>query len=186
MLQLRGRAVEHLDRFVQQLETVAAARDQPRRSKRRAERPRCPPSARELELLHCPASSLVQLAQLAQGQGSLGAPGDERGVVAADGLEVASRPAHGSVAATSQPMEIGQWFNGALDEIRIYNRALSPAEIILDRQTPVDAAAPDGTYLNNLSAGVSIVGPGSVTSTVQLRQTGAGRYEGRFPAPAPG
>jgi Mg-chelatase subunit ChlD len=50
----------------------------------------------------------------------------------------------------------------------------------------VDATAPDGTYLNDLSAGVTVLGPGQVTSTVQLRQTGAGRYEGRFPVPQEG
>jgi len=50
----------------------------------------------------------------------------------------------------------------------------------------VDATAPDGTYLNDLSAGVTVLGPGQVTATVQLRQTGAGRYEGRFPVPQEG
>lgn len=56
-----------------------------------------------------------------------------------DGLEVASRTAHGSMVATAQPIEIGRGFQGAIDEVRIYDRALDPAEIILDRQTPVDA-----------------------------------------------
>src|SRR5437870_3727774 len=52
------------------------------------------------------------------------------------------RAAHGSLAATPEPMEIGQWFRGSLDEVRIYSRALSAAEIAVDRQTPVDASAP--------------------------------------------
>ena len=59
-----------------------------------------------------------------------------------NGAEVASRTASGSLAATSQPMELGQWFQGKLDEVRIYRRALSAAEIAADRGTPVDAAAP--------------------------------------------
>jgi uncharacterized membrane protein len=46
----------------------------------------------------------------------------------------------------------------------------------------VDATAPDGTFLNGLDASASVVGPGSLTATVQLRQTAAGRYEGEFPA----
>ncbi|HKP54986.1 MAG TPA: VWA domain-containing protein [Chloroflexia bacterium] len=50
----------------------------------------------------------------------------------------------------------------------------------------VDATAPDGRYLNDLSTGVAVLGPGQVTATVQLRQTGAGRYEGRFPVPQEG
>jgi hypothetical protein len=46
----------------------------------------------------------------------------------------------------------------------------------------VDATAPDGSYINNLSASASVVGPDNLTSTVALRQTTAGRYEGSFPA----
>ena len=34
----------------------------------------------------------------------------------------------------------GEWFNGALDEIRIYNRALSATEIATDRTTPIEQA----------------------------------------------
>jgi Mg-chelatase subunit ChlD len=48
-------------------------------------------------------------------------------------------------------------------------------------QITVDAISPDGTYLNNLAASATVVGPSSVTATVELRQTGAGRYEGHFP-----
>ncbi len=59
-----------------------------------------------------------------------------------DGLEVASRAAHGSLPPTPEPTEIGQWFHGAIDEVRIYNRALSAGEILVDRQTPVDSASP--------------------------------------------
>jgi uncharacterized membrane protein len=45
----------------------------------------------------------------------------------------------------------------------------------------VDATAPDGSYLNGLAASASIVGPDNITSTVPLRQSTAGRYEGSFP-----
>ena len=55
-----------------------------------------------------------------------------------DGLEVASRTAHGTLAATENPMELGLYFHGALDEVRVYDRALDAAEILADRQTPVD------------------------------------------------
>jgi uncharacterized membrane protein len=46
----------------------------------------------------------------------------------------------------------------------------------------VDAANPDGSYMNDLAVSASIVGPENVTSTVTLRQSSAGRYEGDFPA----
>ena len=59
-----------------------------------------------------------------------------------DGLEVASRAAHGSLASTPEPMEIGQWFHGSLDEVRIYGRALSAAEIAFDRLAPVESPRP--------------------------------------------
>jgi hypothetical protein len=59
-----------------------------------------------------------------------------------DGVEVASRAAHGSLAATAQPIDIGRGFHGSIDEVRIYNRALTPNEIIADRQTTVDARSP--------------------------------------------
>jgi uncharacterized membrane protein len=46
----------------------------------------------------------------------------------------------------------------------------------------VDATAPDGSYLNDLTASASVVGPDNLTSTVTLRQSTAGRYEGSFAA----
>ena len=46
----------------------------------------------------------------------------------------------------------------------------------------VDATSPDGQYLNNLQASAVIVAPDNVTSTVTLRQTAAGRYEGSVAA----
>ncbi len=45
----------------------------------------------------------------------------------------------------------------------------------------VDATAPDGTYLNDLQGHAVVVAPDRLTSTVELRQTAAGRYEGQFP-----
>lgn len=46
----------------------------------------------------------------------------------------------------------------------------------------VDAAQPDGSLIGDLDVGAAVVGPNLVTSTVALRQTAAGRYEGTFPA----
>jgi hypothetical protein len=59
-----------------------------------------------------------------------------------DAAEVASRMASGSLASSPQPMEIGQWFPGKLDEVRVYRRALGAGEIALDRGAPIDTAAP--------------------------------------------
>jgi hypothetical protein len=46
----------------------------------------------------------------------------------------------------------------------------------------VEAAAPDGSYLNDLSVQAAVVAPGLLTTTVDLKQSAAGRYEGTFPA----
>jgi concanavalin A-like lectin/glucanase superfamily protein len=49
----------------------------------------------------------------------------------------------GAVAASNYPLTLGgdtlyaQYFKGIIDEVRIYNRALSPAEIQTDMNTPL-------------------------------------------------
>jgi hypothetical protein len=76
-----------------------------------------------------------------------------------EGLEVASRTAHGLLATTPEPMEIGQWFHGSIDEVRVYNRALNAGEIAIDRQTPVDASAPFVvTMVTPRSGAVGVIG----------------------------
>lgn len=64
-----------------------------------------------------------------------------------DGVQVATKAATGALAG-DQSMWIGRArggdhpFMGAIDEIRIYRRALSASELWLDMHTPVDAATP--------------------------------------------
>jgi hypothetical protein len=62
-----------------------------------------------------------------------------------NGSEVASpMPLTGSMAASTSPLRIGgnalfggEYFQGKIDEVRIYARALSPAEIVADMGLPV-------------------------------------------------
>ena len=60
-----------------------------------------------------------------------------------NGVQVGSLAASGSMAASTGPLRIGgnsvwgEWFAGVIDEVRVYDRALSPAEIQQDMQTPV-------------------------------------------------
>jgi hypothetical protein len=60
-----------------------------------------------------------------------------------DGVLKASKASTGTTKTSSGPLRIGgnalwgEWFNGALDEIRIYNRALSATEVATDRATPI-------------------------------------------------
>ncbi|HLC42882.1 MAG TPA: LamG-like jellyroll fold domain-containing protein [Methylomirabilota bacterium] len=78
-----------------------------------------------------------------------------------NGAQVRSLAANGSITASSGPLRIGgnavwgEYFAGQIDEIRIYNRALSQAEIQTDMTTPVGGApTPDTTPPT-----VSLTGP---------------------------
>jgi fibronectin type 3 domain-containing protein len=65
-----------------------------------------------------------------------------------NGVQVASQAQSAQLAPTTATLQIGadfyptEYFAGLIDEVRIYNRALSPAEIQVDMQTPVSAGAP--------------------------------------------
>ena len=60
-----------------------------------------------------------------------------------NGVQVASKAQSGTLLRTTSPLRIGantQWgeyFGGRIDEVRIYNRALTQAEIQADMNTPV-------------------------------------------------
>jgi len=60
-----------------------------------------------------------------------------------NGVQVASRAQTGAIATSTNPLQIGgdsiygQYFAGRIDEVRIYNRALSAAQIQSDMNTPL-------------------------------------------------
>jgi hypothetical protein len=60
-----------------------------------------------------------------------------------NGVQVSSRAQTGPITVSTNPLQIGgdsffgQYFQGTLDEIRIYNRALNPTEIQSDMVSPV-------------------------------------------------
>jgi hypothetical protein len=60
-----------------------------------------------------------------------------------NGALVTTRAATGNIVATGNPLRIGgnaawgEYFAGQIDEVRIYNRALTQAEIQTDMNTPV-------------------------------------------------
>jgi hypothetical protein len=64
-----------------------------------------------------------------------------------NGSLVASAPLSGTMRTSGNPLRIGgnmvwnEWFKGALDEVRVYNRALSAAEVAQDRDTPIGTSA---------------------------------------------
>jgi hypothetical protein len=64
-----------------------------------------------------------------------------------NGTEVARAPLRAAAARSGGPLRIGgdpvagEWFRGRIDDVRVYNRALTAAEIAVDRRTPVGPAA---------------------------------------------
>jgi hypothetical protein len=69
-----------------------------------------------------------------------------------NGVEVAANNlASGSILTSNNPLRIGgnsiwgEFFQGRIDDVRIYNRALSSAEIQIDMNTPVGGLPPDTT-----------------------------------------
>jgi fibronectin type 3 domain-containing protein len=68
-----------------------------------------------------------------------------------NGTEVATLGRTGTLQATTTPLRIGgntyagEFFAGRIDEVRIYNRALSAAEVTADMNTPIGPVGPDTT-----------------------------------------
>ena len=66
-----------------------------------------------------------------------------------NGVQVASRAQTGNIVTSTNPLQIGgdsiygQYFAGLIDEVRVYNRALSLAEIQTDMNTPVGGVRPN-------------------------------------------
>jgi fibronectin type 3 domain-containing protein len=62
-----------------------------------------------------------------------------------NGALISSRAVTGALRVTTGALQLGgntiwsEWFKGRIDEVRIYNRALSAAEIAVDRDNPVGA-----------------------------------------------
>ena len=68
-----------------------------------------------------------------------------------NGAQAGVAAVSGALGATGNPLRIGgnnvwgEWFAGQIDDLRIYNRALSAGEIATDMTTPVGGAPPPDT-----------------------------------------
>src|SRR5262249_9149783 len=64
-----------------------------------------------------------------------------------NGTQVSSTPQTGSIATSSNPLQIGgdsfygQYFAGTIDEVRVYNIALTQAQIQSDMNTPIGSGS---------------------------------------------
>jgi chitodextrinase len=93
-----------------------------------------------------------------------------------NGVQVASQAQTAALAPTTGTLQIGadayptEYFAGLIDEVRIYNRALSPAEIQVDMLTPVAGAAPP-PQSDTTPPSVNVTSPAAgatVTNTVSV------------------
>ena len=67
-----------------------------------------------------------------------------------NGTQVASQPQTGALATSTQPLQIGgdsiftnQFFSGMIDEVRVYNVALTQPQIVADMNTAVSGGTAD-------------------------------------------
>jgi hypothetical protein len=109
-----------------------------------------------------------------------------------NGTQVGSRATTGSIRTSTNPLRIGgnviwgEYFSGRIDEVRIYNRALSQAEIQTDMNTAISSSDTTPPTVSSISptsnaSGVSIdtnvtvtfseaMDPTTIsTSTIELR-----------------
>ncbi len=108
-----------------------------------------------------------------------------------NGVQVASASASGTIHTSPDQLSIGgnsiwgEYFQGVIDEVRIYNRGLSAGEIATDMNTPIGtvASTPTSTATNTATA----VAPTSTSTRTPTatRTTGVSSTPTRTPTATP-
>ena len=102
-----------------------------------------------------------------------------------NGSQVTSKPVTGSIFVSSGALRIGgnalwgEYVNAVIDEVRIYNRALSPGEIQTDMDAPVGTPPPDTTppvRTNGQPAGTLPAGTTQATLSLATGEAATCRY----------
>jgi chitodextrinase len=98
-----------------------------------------------------------------------------------NGVQVASSNLPGALATSSYPLEIGgdsifgQYFQGVIDEVRVYNVARTPTQIQADMVTPVGSSAPVAALTTaSIDFGRQATGLTTPATTVTLSNIGGG------------
>ena len=97
-----------------------------------------------------------------------------------NGALVTTTAAPGALVTSANPLRIGgntiwgEYFDGRIDEVRVYNRALSAAEITTDMTTPVGGGGPPPPDTTPPTVSVSSPAAGaSVAGTIPVNATAA-------------
>ena len=97
-----------------------------------------------------------------------------------NGVLVTTTAAPGALVTSANPLRIGgntiwgEYFDGRIDEVRVYNRALSAAEITTDMTTPVGGGGPPPPDTTPPTVSVSSPAAGaSVAGTIPVNATAA-------------
>jgi Concanavalin A-like lectin/glucanases superfamily/Domain of unknown function (DUF1929)/Bacterial Ig domain/Glyoxal oxidase N-terminus/Fibronectin type III domain len=102
-----------------------------------------------------------------------------------NGTQVGSRALSGALLASTGALRIGgnslwgEFFQGSIDEVRIYNRALSPAELQSDMNTPVGGTPPDTTppvRSNGAPSGTLVAGTAQTVLSLTTSENTICRY----------
>jgi hypothetical protein len=79
-----------------------------------------------------------------------------------NGRLAGTRAATGAIAGGSYPLRFGgnavwkQWFKGRLDEVRVYDSALTPAQIEADMTTPINATVKAAKKSKRVKGGAKV------------------------------
>src|SRR6185436_14889938 len=114
-----------------------------------------------------------------------------------NGTQVASQAASGSLTVSTGALKIGgnaiwpEWFAGRIDEVRVYNRALTAAEIQADMNRPLGVPDTSAPTAPPGATATGALGRATVTWSASSDDVGVVRYnvhrsttQGFVPAPA--
>jgi hypothetical protein len=101
-----------------------------------------------------------------------------------NGTLVSTRAASGTIGATANPLRVGgnsvwgEYFAGRIDEVRIYNRALAPADVGRDMNAPVVSGLVAAYGFEEASGGsvVDASANGNTGSIAGATRTASGRF----------
>ena len=91
-----------------------------------------------------------------------------------NGAQVSSKPVTGAIVNGSGPLHVGgnavwaEWFSGQIDDLRVYNRALTAGELQTDMNTPVGGTPPPPADTQAPTAPAGLAASGQTQTQITL------------------